>query len=167
MWTTFVYDFLACWTWNPNGWGAKMGGLDFAGGTPVHISSGAAALGNNKVHNIYINMKHGPGYLQCTVCIVAYAVVLGHREKTHEKEEFKPHSMSNVFLGTAFIWFGWFGFNGGSALQPNIQAVMACFVTNLSACVGGLTWVLLDYRHEQKYSALGFCAGAVAGLVVF
>jgi len=63
-------------------------GLDFAGGTPVHISSGAAAL--------------------------AYAVMLGHREKAHDTEEFKPHSMSNVFLGTAFIWFGWFGFNGGS-----------------------------------------------------
>jgi Amt family ammonium transporter len=74
LWTTFVYDFLACWTWNPNGWGAKMGGLDFAGGTPVHISSGGAAL--------------------------AYAVILGQREKTHEKEEFKPHNMANVFLGT-------------------------------------------------------------------
>ncbi|OXA52020.1 ammonium transporter 1 [Folsomia candida] len=139
LWTSCVYDVLAYWTWNQNGWGAKMGGLDFAGGTPVHVSSGAAAL--------------------------AYAVILGHRERAHEKEEFKPHNMSNVFLGTAFLWFGWFGFNGGSALQPNIQAVMACFVTNLSACVGGITWVLLDYRHEKKYSALGFCAGAVAGLV--
>ncbi|CAL8148012.1 unnamed protein product [Orchesella dallaii] len=139
LWTTFVYDFLACWTWNKNGWSLQLGGLDFAGGTPVHISSGAAAL--------------------------AYAVVLGHREKAHEKEEFKPHNMANVFLGTALIWFGWFGFNGGSALSPNIQAVLACFVSNLSASVGGITWLLMDYRHEKKFSAMGFCAGAVAGLV--
>ncbi|XP_037025434.1 ammonium transporter 1-like [Bradysia coprophila] len=139
LWTTLVYDFLACWTWNPNGWSLNMGGLDFAGGTPVHISSGAAAL--------------------------AYAVVLGQREKTHVDEEFKPHNMANVFLGTGFIWFGWFGFNGGSALQPNMRAVMACFVTSLSGAVGGITWVFLDYRHEKKYSALGFCVGAVAGLV--
>lgn len=68
-------------------------------------------------------------------------------------------------LGTAFIWFGWFGFNGGSALAPNMQAVLACFVSNLSASVGGITWLLMDYRHEKKFSALGFCAGAVAGLV--
>lgn len=88
---------------------------------------------------------------------LAYAVVLGHREKLHESDEFIPHNMSNVFLGTAFIWFGWFGFNGGSALQPNMQAVMSCYVSCLSAAVGGLTWVLLDYRHEQKYSALGLC----------
>lgn len=114
--------------------------------------------------------------------------MLGQREKTHKDEEFKPHNMANVFLGTGFIWFGWFGFNGGSgtnttrseysieilkmllplsftALQPNMQAVMACFVTSLSGAVGGITWVLLDYRHEKKYSALGFCVGAVAGLV--
>ncbi|OXA39790.1 Ammonium transporter 1 [Folsomia candida] len=122
------------------GWGAQMGGLDFAGGTPVHISAGAAAL--------------------------AYAVILGERDPTLTPSGVhKPHNMSKVFMGTAFIWFGWFGFNGGSALQPNVQAVMAAFVTNLSACVGGITWVLLDYRLEKKYSALGFCVGAVAGLV--
>lgn len=73
--------------------------------------------------------------------------------------------MANVFLGTAFIWFGWFGFNGGSALAPSMQAVLACYVSNLAASVGGLTWLLLDYRHEKKWSALGFCCGAVAGLV--
>ncbi|KAF9995837.1 hypothetical protein BGZ65_008545 [Modicella reniformis] len=137
LWTTFVYDFIACWTWSANGWSFVMGGLDFAGGTPVHISSGAAAL--------------------------AYAIVLGKR--TGDQKDFRPHSMSNVVIGTCFIWFGWFGFNGGSALSANIRAVMACVVTNLSASTAGLTWVLLDYRHDHKFSVLGFCSGAVAGLV--
>ncbi|KAK5810221.1 ammonium transporter 2 [Linnemannia elongata] len=137
LWTTFVYDFIACWTWNPAGWSFVMGGLDFAGGTPVHISSGGAAL--------------------------AYALVLGRRSGDHR--DFRPHSMSNVVIGTCFIWFGWFGFNGGSALSANLRAAMACVVTNLAASVGGITWVLLDYRHERKLSVLGFCSGAVAGLV--
>ncbi|KAF9171850.1 hypothetical protein BGX20_006805 [Mortierella sp. AD010] len=137
LWTTFVYDFIACWTWSANGWSFVMGGLDFAGGTPVHISSGGAAL--------------------------AYAIVLGRRSGDHK--DFRPHSMSNVVIGTCFIWFGWFGFNGGSALSANLRAAMACVVTNLAASVGGITWVLLDYRHERKLSVLGFCSGAVAGLV--
>ncbi|KAG0236906.1 hypothetical protein BGW42_002404 [Actinomortierella wolfii] len=137
LWTTFVYDFIACWTWSGNGWSFVMGGLDFAGGTPVHISSGAAAL--------------------------AYAIILGRR--AGEQKDFRPHSMSNVVIGTCFLWFGWFGFNGGSALSANLRAAMACVVTNLAASVGGLTWVLLDYRHDRKLSVLGFCSGAVAGLV--
>jgi len=137
LWTTFVYDFIACWTWSANGWSFVMGGLDFAGGTPVHISSGAAAL--------------------------AYAIVLGRR--TGDQKDFRPHSMSNVVIGTVFIWFGWFGFNGGSALSANLRAAMACVVTNLAASVGGITWVLLDYRHDRKLSVLGFCSGAVSGLV--
>ncbi|KAK3822813.1 MAG: ammonium transporter 2 [Benniella sp.] len=137
LWTTFVYDFIACWTWSANGWSFVMGGLDFAGGTPVHISSGGAAL--------------------------AYAIVLGRR--AGDRKDFRPHSMSNVVIGTCFLWFGWFGFNGGSALSANLRGAMACVVTNLAASVGGLTWVLLDYRHERKLSVLGFCSGAVAGLV--
>ncbi|KAF9579211.1 hypothetical protein BGW38_004619, partial [Lunasporangiospora selenospora] len=132
LWTTFVYDFLACWTWSGNGWSYVMGGLDFAGGTPVHISSGGAAL--------------------------AYAIILGRR--AGDQREFRPHSMSNVVIGTCFIWFGWFGFNGGSALSANLRAAMACVVTNLAASVGGLTWVLIDFRHERKLSVLGFCSGA-------
>jgi len=96
LWTTFVYDFIAYWTWNSNGWSNIMGGLDFAGGTPVHIASGAAAL--------------------------AYAILLGPRKKTEDnnKEEFKHHNMSHVFLGTALIWFGWFGFNAGSGMASTI-----------------------------------------------
>ncbi|CAO3623936.1 unnamed protein product [Cunninghamella echinulata] len=142
IWSTLVYDFIAYWTWNPNGWSVKLGGLDFAGGTPVHISSGFASL--------------------------AYAIVLGKRKghgSVTQAHDFKPHNMSNVVLGTALLWFGWFGFNGGSALSGNLRAAMACVVTNLAAAVGAITWMTLDYRIERKFSALGFCSGAVAGLV--
>ncbi|KAF9998419.1 hypothetical protein BGZ65_006089 [Modicella reniformis] len=137
LWTTFVYDFIACWTWSINGWSHVMGGLDFAGGTPVHISCGAAAL--------------------------AYSLALGRR--SGDPREFRPHSMSNVVIGTCFLWFGWFGFNGGAALSANIRGASAFVVTNLSASVGGLTWVFLDYRHDRKISVLGFCSGVVSGLV--
>ncbi|KAG1558245.1 hypothetical protein G6F49_004675 [Rhizopus delemar] len=140
IWSTLVYNVIAYWTWNPNGWSAELGAIDFAGGTPIHISSGAASL--------------------------AYALILGRREGHDKKnDDFRPHNMSNVVLGTAFLWFGWFGFNGGSALSGNLRAAMACVVTNLAASVGAITWMCLDYRIEHKFSALGFCSGAIAGLV--
>ncbi|KAH0603734.1 uncharacterized protein H6S33_007393 [Morchella sextelata] len=140
VWATLVYDPIACWTWNATGWSFKMGGLDFAGGTPVHISSGSAAL--------------------------AYSLMLGKRRGhgTHELN-YRPHNVTHIVLGTVFLWVGWFGFNGGSALSANLRAVMACVVTNLSASVGGITWCLLDYRLEQKWSTVGFCSGVIAGLV--
>ncbi|KAH9968254.1 ammonium transporter [Russula dissimulans] len=140
VWSTIVYDPIACWTWNPNGWSNQLGGLDFAGGTPVHISSGTAAL----AISIYLGKRRGYGTPR-----LAY----------------KPHSSVLVVLGTVFLWFGWFGFNGGSALGANLRAIQACIVTNLAASVGGLTWMLLDYRLERKWSVVGFCSGAVAGLV--
>lgn len=140
VWATLVYDPIACWTWNPNGWVAQMGGLDFAGGTPVHISSGAAAL--------------------------AYAMMLGKRHGHGTPElNYRPHNVTHVIIGTVFLWFGWFGFNGGSAVGSNLRATMACVVTNLAASVGGFTWVLVDYRLERKWSAVGWCSGAIAGLV--
>ncbi|KAF9429062.1 hypothetical protein BGZ76_001872 [Entomortierella beljakovae] len=140
LWTTFVYDFIACWTWSGNGWSFVMGGLDFAGGTPVHISSGGAAL--------------------------AYAIVLGRRSGDHK--DFRPHSMSNVVIGTVFLWFGWFGFNGGSALSANLRAAMACVVTNLAASVGaqvvaGLVAITpgSGYVSPASSVAIGFL-GAIA-----
>lgn len=140
VWATLVYDPIACWTWNPNGWVAQMGGLDFAGGTPVHISSGAAAL--------------------------AYAMMLGKRHGHGTPElNYRPHNVTHVIIGTIFLWFGWFGFNGGSAVGSNLRATMACVVTNLAASVGGFTWVIVDYRLERKWSAVGWCSGAIAGLV--
>lgn len=140
VWATLVYDPIACWTWNPSGWSNKMGGLDFAGGTPVHIASGTAAL--------------------------AYSMMLGKRRGhgTHELN-FRPHNVTHIVIGTVFLWVGWFGFNAGSALSANLRAVMAAVVTNLAACVGGITWCVLDYRLERKWSAVGFCSGVIAGLV--
>ncbi|KAF8993626.1 ammonium transporter AmtB-like domain-containing protein [Cyathus striatus] len=140
IWSTLVYDPIACWTWNSNGWSFVLGGLDFAGGTPVHISSGTAAL----AISIYLGKRRGYGT---------------------ERLAYKPHNTTYVILGTVFLWFGWFGFNGGSALSANLRAIQACIVTNLAAATGGLTWMLLDYRIERKWSAVGFCSGAIAGLV--
>ncbi|KAI0365963.1 ammonium transporter [Pilatotrama ljubarskyi] len=140
IWSTIVYDPIACWTWNPTGWSFVLGGLDFAGGTPVHISSGTAAL----AISVYLGKRRGYGT---------------------ERLAYKPHNTTYVVLGTVFLWFGWFGFNGGSALAANLRAVQACIVTNLAASVGGLTWMLWDYRLERKWSAVGFCSGAIAGLV--
>ena len=136
-----VYDPIAYWTWNANGWLFTLGSLDFAGGTPVHISSGAAAL--------------------------AYSLMLGKRRGYSDVHglPYRPHNVTHVILGTVFLWVGWFGFNGGSAVASNLRAVMACFVTNLAASVGGVTWCILDYRLEKKWSAVGFCSGAIAGLV--
>lgn len=117
VWTTVVYDPVACWTWNPNGWSFVMGGLDFAGGTPVHIVSGTAAL----AISIYLGKRRGYG---------------------SERLAYKPHNTTYVVVGTVFLWFGWFGFNGGSALAANLRAIQACIVTNLAASCGGLTWML-------------------------
>ena len=140
VWETLVYDPIACWTWNTHGWSAVMGGLDYAGGTPVHIASGTAAL----AISIYLGQRRGYGT---------------------ERLAYKPHNTSYVVLGTALLWFGWFGFNGGSALSANLRATNACIITNLSASVGGLTWMLWDYRLERKWSVVGFCSGAIVGLV--
>ncbi|KAJ9088917.1 ammonium transporter [Entomophthora muscae] len=137
-WSVLVYNFVACWTWSANGWGAKLGVLDYAGGTPVHIASGASAL--------------------------VFSLMLGKRTG-HGEEDFAPHNISNVILGTALLWFGWFGFNGGSAYAANVRAVVSCVSTNVSASFGGLTWVLVEYVLTKKVSALAFCSGAVAGLV--
>ncbi|KAK5717758.1 ammonium transporter Amt1 [Elasticomyces elasticus] len=140
VWSTLVYDPIACWTWNPSGWIYKLGGLDFAGGTPVHISSGSAAL--------------------------AYSFLLGKRTGYGTQAlNYRPHNVTHIVIGTVFLWVGWFGFNAGSALSANMRAVMAAVVTNLAACVGGVTWCLVDYRLERKWSTVGFCSGVIAGLV--
>jgi Amt family ammonium transporter len=131
-----VFDFLTYWTWNPNGWAHRFGALDYGGGTPVHISTGVAAL--------------------------AYAMVLGKRENAKEKP---PHNMGHVILGTSFIWLGWLIANAGSGLKPNLRAVVVFITTNLAASVGGITWAAIDYQKEKKLSVFGFCCGAICGLV--
>ena len=140
IWATVVYCPIACWTWNSNGWLFQLPSLDFAGGGPVHISSGWSAL--------------------------AYAWVLGKRKHHGEKSYGKAHNTTLVFLGTVLIWFGWFGFNGGSALNASVRAMLAAFNTNTAAGCGILGWVLVDFiRTKGKFSVVGACSGAIAGLV--
>jgi Amt family ammonium transporter len=139
-WMTVVYCPIACWVWNANGWAFQHGDLDFAGGTPVHISSGTATL----AIALYLGKRRGYGT---------------------ERLAYKPHNTTYIVLGTVFLWFGWFGFNGGSSLSANLRGVQAGIVTNLAASVGGLTWMLMDWRLERKFSAVGFCSGAISGLV--
>ncbi|KAJ2999370.1 hypothetical protein NUW58_g4 [Xylaria curta] len=97
----------------------------------------------------------------------AFSVMLGKRTGYAKSAglPYRPHNVTHIVLGTVFLWVGWFGFNGGSAFAANLRAVMACIVTHLSASVGGITWVLLDYRLEKKWSVVGFCSGAISGLV--
>lgn len=138
-WATVVYCPIACWTWNANGWLYNFPSLDFAGGGPVHVASGCSAL--------------------------AYALVLGkrvHKGDTHGK----PHNTTLVFLGTILIWFGWFGFNGGSALNGSIRSLLVIFNTNTAGSFGVLGYTLVDYiRTKGHFSVVGACSGAIAGLV--
>jgi ammonium transporter, Amt family len=144
IWTTLVYDPIACWTWNPAGWLFKLGALDFAGGGPVHIASGAGAL--------------------------AYTIILGRRRKPNgEIDEkvpvYRPHNTAMVVTGIVFLWFGWFGFNGGSSLNMTIRSVYAANNTNLAAASGTVTWVVMDYFFMGNWSAISAASGALAGLV--
>ncbi|EPB90792.1 hypothetical protein HMPREF1544_02370 [Mucor circinelloides 1006PhL] len=137
VWTTLVYDVITNWVWASTGWLFQMGIMDYAGGIPVHISSGLAA--------------------------VAYAMVLGKRRDYNENVN-TPHNVSFVFLGLALMWFGWFSFNAGSALAANARSVNSLVCTHLSACTAAVVWVLLDYIKTRKWSIIGLCTGAVAGL---
>jgi Amt family ammonium transporter len=139
LFSIFVYTPLAHWTWHPEGILFKMGVLDFAGGTVVHISAGCAALMG--------------------------AIVLKRRKAHLLKEEVKPARIPYVLLGTGLLWFGWFGFNAGSAFGVNNIAVSAFATTNIASAAAGLAWIFFDVIRGNKPSALGFCIGAVVGLV--
>jgi Amt family ammonium transporter len=135
----FIYAPLAHWTWHPEGFLFKMGAFDFAGGTVVHISAGMAAL--------------------------AGAMVLKRRRVHQENREIPPANIPYVLIGTGLLWFGWFGFNGGSAFGANALAVSALATTNIAAASAGLSWMFFDVVRGKKPSVLGFCIGAVVGLV--
>jgi ammonium transporter, Amt family len=139
LFSLLVYAPLAHWTWNPEGFLYKMGVLDFAGGTVVHISAGCAAL--------------------------AGAIVLKRRKVHLEHREIPPANIPYVLIGTGLLWFGWFGFNAGSALAANSLSVSAFATTNIAAAAGGLAWMFFDVVKGKKPSVLGFCIGAVVGLV--
>ena len=139
LFSLFVYAPLAHWTWSPHGFLFRMGVLDYAGGTVVHISAGCAAL--------------------------AGALVLKRRIVHIEHKEIPPANIPYVLIGTGLLWFGWFGFNVGSALGANTLAVSAFATTNTAAASAGLSWMFFDAMKGKKPSVLGFCIGAVVGLV--
>jgi Amt family ammonium transporter len=138
LWATFVYDPVCHWVWGIGGWIRNMGALDFAGGTVVHINAGIAAL--------------------------ATALFIGRR-RSLDKSVPAPHNLPFVVLGTGLLWFGWFGFNAGSALAANGLAVNAFVVTNTAAAAAGLSWALIEWVRVGKPTMFGVASGAVAGLV--
>jgi Amt family ammonium transporter len=138
LWSLLVYSPICHWVWGQGGWLNKMGVLDYAGGTVVHISSGVAAL--------------------------VAALVLGPRVR-RESERFEPHDVRLTVIGAGILWFGWFGFNGGSALAANGLAVNAVLVTNTAAGMGALTWLTMSWLHKGSPSVIGAVSGAIAGEV--
>lgn len=139
LFSILVYAPIAHWSWHPKGFLFQLGALDFAGGTVVHISAGCAAL--------------------------AGALVLKRRKAHIENKEIPPANIPYVLIGTGLLWFGWFGFNAGSALGANALAVSAFATTNTAAAAAGLSWMFFDVIRGKKPSVLGFCIGAVVGLV--
>jgi ammonium transporter, Amt family len=137
LWVIFVYSPMAHWVWG-GGWMGKMGALDFAGGAVVHMSSAAAAL--------------------------AACLVLGKR-KGYGKQQFIPHNLPMTIIGAGILWFGWFGFNAGSALAANGIAANAFVTTHFATSIASLSWIAMEWFHRGKPTTLGAASGAVAGLV--
>ncbi len=138
LWATFIYDPLAHWVWAVGGWLRNLGALDFAGGTVVHISSGFAGL--------------------------ACALALGKRHG-HGTEPMPPHNLPLTIIGASLLWFGWFGFNAGSAVASGALATSAFVVTNTATAAAALAWMVSEWTHRGAPTALGAASGAVAGLV--
>lgn len=138
LWFTFIYCPIAHWVWGQGGWIKALGGLDFAGGLVVHIASGMSAL--------------------------AATLMIGKRIGW-KKIPIHPHNLSLTLLGASLLWFGWFGFNAGSALGANSLAIKAFLTTQLSAAAAALGWIIVEWKRHGKPTALGFASGAVAGLV--
>ncbi len=138
LWSTLVYDPVCHWVWGNGGWLAKLGALDFAGGTVVHINAGISAL--------------------------AAALVLGRR-KSFLKEPIMPNNVVLTAIGAGLLWFGWFGFNAGSALTAGKLSALAFVNTHVAAATAAIMWIMLEYLQHGKASTIGFCSGLVAGLV--
>jgi Amt family ammonium transporter len=148
IWTTIVYDPVTYWTWGAHGWlknlgcldklDCGVGAIDYAGGGPIHVSSGFAGL--------------------------AFTLFLGKNKKLPPA----PHNVTMVYLGTILLWFGWFGFNGGSALASTPRAASSALVTTIAASFGSITWITQDYlMGPRKVTGVGFCSGVLAGLGTF
>jgi Amt family ammonium transporter len=138
LWAILVYNPVAHWVWSADGWLFKMGALDFAGGTVVHINAGIAAL--------------------------VMTLMIGTR-KNYNNHPTAPHNIPLVVIGAALLWFGWFGFNAGSGLAADGLAISAFLSTHLATATAAFTWALLDWTLNKKPTVIGICTGAVAGLV--
>ena len=138
LWSVLVYAPVAHWIWHPNGWLAKMGHMDFAGGTVVHIASGVSGL--------------------------VAAVVLGPR-RGFGKEPMVPYNLMITVIGAGLLWAGWFGFNAGSAFEASTRAAGALLATQVAACAGAMFWGLCEYVRRGQWSVLGSFTGAIAGLI--
>ena len=138
LWATFVYDPIAHWVWGTSGWLKNIGALDFAGGIVVHVSSGVSAL--------------------------VMAIMIGKR-LGYSKQPFAPHNLPLTVLGGVLLWFGWFGFNAGSALGAGKIAAHAFVTTNIAAAAAGLIWVLIEWQQHGAPTMLGMVTGVIAGLV--
>jgi Amt family ammonium transporter len=137
LWSTLVYDPVAHWVWGTGGWLKNMGVLDFAGGIVVHISSGISAL--------------------------AAALLVGKR-KGYLREPMQPHNLPMTVMGAGLLWFGWFGFNAGSALSSGALSAMAFVATHIAAVSATLLWIIIEWLHRGKPTTFGAATGAIAGL---
>lgn len=138
LWSTLVYAPLAHWVWGVGGWIHNLGALDFAGGLVVHISSGVSALA---------------------------AVLIVGKRKGHGHDYMPPHNMTMTLMGAAILWFGWFGFNGGSAIASGALATSAFVVTHIAAASAAISWIMIEWARRGKPTILGAASGCVAGLV--
>jgi ammonium transporter, Amt family len=153
LWSTLIYVPIAHWVWNPEGWLRGLGAIDFAGGIVVHVSAGLSALAAALV----VGRRKG-----CATGWKQHMKAIEHKDSA---TEFKPTNIPYVLLGAALLWFGWFGFNAGSALAANDLAVSALVTTNLAAAAAAVSWMTADWLIKGKPSAVGIAVGGVVGLV--
>ena len=157
LWSTLIYSPIAHWVWNANGWLHVLGAVDFAGGIVVHIAAGLSALAAALV----VGRRRGCVYWKDQLKALDQK---GAGKTSSLATEFKPTNIPYVILGAGLLWFGWFGFNGGSALAADNLAASAVVVTNLAAAAAAVSWMLMDWVIKGKPSAIGIAVGAVCGL---
>jgi Amt family ammonium transporter len=150
LWSTFIYSPVAHWVWNTNGWLHALGAIDFAGGLVVHVTAGFSALAAALIMG------------RRKTCAIGNNDILNKNDHGYEH---KPSNIPYVILGASLLWFGWFGFNAGSALEANALSVSAMVVTNLAAAAAATSWMIVDWVTKGKPSAVGISVGAVCGLV--
>ncbi len=158
LWSTFVYSPIAHWVWNADGWLHVLGAWDFAGGIVVHVAAGLSAL----AAALIVGRRQGCIYWKDQLKALDRKV--NNSKMPAMGTEFKPTNIPYVILGAGLLWFGWFGFNGGSALAADNIAVSAVIATNLAAAAAAVSWMLLDWVIKGKPSAIGISVGAVSGM---